>query len=74
MTRLEVLESRIKHLEAELAEAKAVRVRLRLPAPPKTLGDLSGILEHVGDFSQQEIDMALYRTDETLVKKLLGEG
>jgi hypothetical protein len=74
MTTLEVLESHIKNLEAELAEAKAELARLRVPSPPKTLGDLYGFLAHAGDFSEEEIDAVLYRADEDLVKKLLGEA
>jgi hypothetical protein len=74
MTTFEVLESRIKTLEAELAEVKAELARLRVLSPPKTLGDLYGILAHAGDFSEEEIDATLYRMDENLEKKLLGEA
>lgn len=73
MTTLEALESRIKDLETELAEAKAERARLCVSSPTETLGELSGILAHAGDFSEEEIDAALYRVDAALVRKLLGE-
>ena len=53
----------IQSIEIQLAVLKAQIKRLGLHTPPKTLGELEGILSGAGDFSEEEIDAALYRFD-----------
>jgi hypothetical protein len=59
----DALIAQIKGIEAQLATLRAQLERQREPAPPKTLGDLRGILAGHGDFTEEEIDAVLYRFD-----------
>jgi hypothetical protein len=61
---IETIESRIKELEAEITTLKAELGRLRANTPTRTFADLCGVLAHLGDFTKEEIDAALYRMDE----------
>ena len=62
------IEAQIKGIEVQLAtlksqiEALAAQVKQLEPSTrPKTLGDLRGILAGLPDFTEEEIDAALYR-------------
>jgi hypothetical protein len=57
------VEAQIRNIEAQLKELKSRVKRLRLSVPPKTLGDLEGILAGEAQFTEEEIDAALYRVD-----------
>jgi len=65
---IELLSPQIKSIEAQLktiqAQLKALQtqvMRLRLSVPPMSFADLEGILAGQADFSEEEIDAALYR-------------
>jgi hypothetical protein len=58
---VESLASQIKSLEAQLTILRAQLQNLAASPPGGTLGDLEGILAHHGDFTEEEIDAALYR-------------
>jgi hypothetical protein len=67
---VELIESRIKELEAEIATLKVELERLRTPTPTRTFADLHGALAHLGDFTKEEIDAALYQMDEEEERRL----
>ena len=58
----ELLLAQIKGMETQLALLKAQVKRLNASTPPRTLGDLEGILAGHGDFSDEEIDSVLYQS------------
>ena len=60
---IDLLSSQIKSIEAQLATVRAQIERLRAAAPPRTFGDLYGILAGHSDSSEEEIDAILYRFD-----------
>jgi protein required for attachment to host cells len=69
-TQIESMEAQIKSIEAQIAALKAQHAALEAEVkqmkrspPPKTLGDLRGILAGLPDFTEEEIDAALYRFD-----------
>jgi uncharacterized small protein (DUF1192 family) len=66
---IETIEGRIKELEAEITTLKVELKRLRAGTSPKTFADLYGILGSEKDFTEEEIDAALYRIDK--VEKVL---
>jgi hypothetical protein len=55
--------AQIKSIETQLAMLKAQVKQLGTSSPPRTLGDLEGILAGHGDFTEEEIDAVLYRFD-----------
>jgi conjugal transfer/entry exclusion protein len=57
---VESLASQIKSLEAQLTILRAQLQNLAGSPPGGTLGDLEGILAQYGDFTEEEIDAALY--------------
>ena len=52
--------AQIQSIEVQLAILKAQIKQLGPPPQAKTLGDLAGILAEHGDFTEEEIDAALY--------------
>jgi hypothetical protein len=60
MTR-EMLVSRIKTLEMQLAVLRAEMKQLGEPTTPYYLGDLEGILAGLSESSEEEIEAAQYR-------------
>ena len=62
-TTIDLLASQVKSIEAQLATLRAQIERLRAAAPPRTFGDLYGILAGQSDTSEEEIDAVLYRFD-----------
>jgi hypothetical protein len=59
----ELLVAQIKGLEAQIRMLKAQLKSLSTPAPPRTLGDLYGLLAGKSDSSEEEIDEVLYQLD-----------
>jgi len=57
----EAIIAQIRGIEAQLAILRAQLERQRPAASPSSLGDLSGLLAEHGDFSEEEIDAALYQ-------------
>jgi len=55
------MEAQLKTIEAQLKMLQTQVMRLRLSVPPKSFADLEGILAGQADFSDEEIDAALYR-------------
>jgi septal ring factor EnvC (AmiA/AmiB activator) len=55
------METEIKTLEAQIKRLQTQVMRLRLSVPVKSFADLEGILAGQADFSEEEIDAALYR-------------
>ena len=60
----ELLMVRIKSMELQIAGLKAQVKRMTAATPPRKFSDLYGILADAGDFTEEEIDAALYRLDE----------
>jgi hypothetical protein len=60
---IDLLSSQIKSIEAQLTAVRAQIERLRAAVPPRTFGDLYGILAGQSDSSEEEIDAVLYRFD-----------
>jgi hypothetical protein len=59
----ELLAAQIKGLEAQIRMLKAQIKSLSAPVPPRTLGDLYGLLAGKSDSSEEEIDEVLYQFD-----------
>jgi hypothetical protein len=57
------IESQIKRIEVQLSALKSQVRRLRMASPPRSFADLEGILAGLPDFTEKEIDAALYRFD-----------
>ena len=62
-TEIANIEAQIKSMEAQLLVLRAQVTRFRLSIPPRTFADLGGILAGQLDFTEEEIDAALYRFD-----------
>src|SRR5438876_10433257 len=62
-TTLNLLISQVKGMQAQLAVLRAQLERLRGLEPPRTLGQLYGILAGQSDSSEEEINAVLYRFD-----------
>jgi hypothetical protein len=62
-TTLNLLISQVKGLQAQFAVLRAQLERPRGSEPPKSLGDLYGILAGRSDSSEEEINAVLYRFD-----------
>jgi len=60
---LDLLISQVKGMQAQSAVLRAQMEQLRGSEPPKTLGDLYGILAGQSDSSEEEINAVLYRFD-----------
>ena len=60
-SQIQGIEAQLKRIEAQLKALQTQVMRLRLSVPPKSFADLEGILAGQADFSEEEIDAALYR-------------
>ena len=60
-SQIKSIEAQLKTIEAQLKVLQTQVMRLRLSVPLKSLADLEDILAGQADFSDEEIDAALYR-------------
>jgi hypothetical protein len=60
-SQIKSMEAQIKGIQAQLKMLQTQMIRLRLSVPLKSFADLEGILAGQADFSEEEIDAALYR-------------